>query len=254
MKTKMFVMVIVFLVGTLPVYAQIDSVEIDGYLMMEVPVSNGEDFTNRWSVINMTGSGEKAAFRIQYDFASQSLLTAHADLLDSAFGGQVNLTIGRTFMAVAQVTPALYELITPWWYEVYQSYTFVDDGICGSLKRDKFIMYLANNKHWSAAAVAYGFVLLWQEGLGGTASFEAKWNWLMNPFVGVTWYQTGGKQHSFSNFSEPFKGIKIYQTFDYGRVDELSWGICWDSNNQIRLKGNYAFMAEKAFLEVVCTF
>jgi len=252
-KSIVIAIVVALLTIANSAFAQVDSTTIGAYAMIQAPTNDGENsFTNRFAVAKLAGYAKNTKIGIQYDFASSCLIEAEGMMTY----GNFTISAGATFTAAGQITPAPNGLNTEWWYEVFNSYTFLGNGIGMSYANGPLTAYAVRTDMFSAAILYRGFQALYQENYAGSVAYEGSWNKLVNPFIGVTFFNPGlGKsQFTASNFVQVNDNLRLYGVVDWGKVKEERVGLAYTVNPNAKVVGYYNVEANKTFLEAVFSF
>ncbi len=256
MKKSIITILVAIVTIATSAYPQVDSTTIGGYVMTQAPTNAGENsFTNRWAVVKATGYADGTKVSFQYDVVSQCVVEAQGTRSFALGTGNLDVFAGATFTAAGQITPAPDGLTTEWWHEVFMNYSFLGNGVGLAYTNGDFAGYAVRTDVLSIAATCHGLQGLWQEGFGGTIAYDGQLHRLLNPFLGVTFFNDcGDNQYSFMNTVFVDDNLGIYWGGDAGRIEEARIGGYWDYNPNIRLKAAYSVKAEKSFVEVVCHF
>ncbi len=254
MKKSLIAIVIAMLTLVGSSFAQdLDSTTIHGLVLVQAPTNAGEhNFTNRFAIAKLAGYRENVKIGFQYDLASNCVIQAEGILTY----GNFKVSSGATFTAAGQITPAPEGLNTQWWYEVYNSYTFLGTGLGLNYTSGPLTAYAVRTDMFSAAALYKGFQVLYQENFGSTVAFESPWSTkVFNPFFGATFYHRGGEnQYTAANFVQVNDDLRLYGVFDWGKVQEERLGIAYTVNANAKVLGYYNVEAEQTFVEGVFSF
>jgi hypothetical protein len=239
-------------------FAQIDSVHFGGYVMTQAPHDSVKSFTNRWAVTKLTLYSDGVRGEFQYDLASNCMVAAQGCIPKSLFGGEATLYVGATFTAAGQITPAPNQLNGKLWFPVYNSYTFIGNGIGVGFNRGPLSMYVVRTNEFSAAVTFHGIEMLWQEDFAKTIAVNSsKLNVLgvdVSYFAGYTWYNGDREDQITACYNFDYKAMRLYFGANGGDIHNYVSGARYDFNSHIRVKYQYNFTSEEHFMEAVFSF
>ncbi len=262
MLKSVIISIVAVLVMATSLFAQFDSVKIGGYVMAQAPLTSGEHFNNRWSVMKVTGYSDGIRGEFQYDLASNTMIAVQGCVPKSIFGGEATLYVGATFTAAGQITPAPNQLNGKLWFPVHNSYTFIGNGIGVGYNRGPLSLYAVRTNEYSAAVTLYGVELLWQEDFAKTAGFTTPKLSLfdafqVNAYGAKTWYNGGQEDQLSGIVNLDYKSFRVYYAVNDGDVHNRSVGIRLDATKHIRVKALRAFFSDGShgdFAEMVFSF